>query len=135
MNIHIKGRIVLDGIDCRHCSKTIFNSSLENIMICNSCGARYELVNININNNEPLTEYTFTGFNCIEQSWLEKCTNTCPAPFMFCKNHSDDHNIKKAEESIKAAEEKVIEAEDKLKAIKESKKTWMVTELSGISDE
>jgi hypothetical protein len=138
MNVHVKGRIVLNGIDCQHCNRKIFNnvnSSMKDIEICESCGARYKLVNININNGEPSVEYTFTGFNCIEQGWLEKCTNTCPAPFMYCQNHSDDDSIKKAEKHIEEAKEKVTAAEDKLKSVKESKKTWMVTELSGIKNE
>jgi rRNA maturation endonuclease Nob1 len=135
MNIHVKGKIVLDGIDCQHCNHKVLNGSLEETEICESCGARYKLVNVNINNNEPNSEYAFTGFNCIERGWLDKCHNTCPAPFMYCKYHSDDASIEKAKKAIDEAKCKVVEAEERLKVVEESKKTWMVTELSGINDE
>jgi hypothetical protein len=134
-NIHVRGRVMLDAVDCQHCNSKIFNSSLENIEVCESCGAKYKLVTVNMSDNEPKAEYTFSGFNCIDRTYFSQCNNTCPAPFMYCQYHCDDDSIKKAEKSIDDAKEKVVEAEEKLKAVKESKKTWMVTELSGISNE
>jgi hypothetical protein len=134
MNIHVKGKITLNGAECQHCDNKILNKVLEDIHICNLCGAKYKVVNINLNNGEPGVEYTFIGFNCIEISYLNKCNNTCPAPFMYCQYHCNDESIRKTKRLIEEAKNKVKEAEDKLKAIKESKKTWMITELSGIDD-
>lgn len=135
MNIHVKGKIVLDGIKCQHCDTCVLNGSPDNTEICSSCGAKYKLINVNINNNKSNVEYTFVNFNCIDQNWSGKCNNICPTPYMYCQSHSDDDSIEKAEKSIEVAKTKVVEAEDKLKTIKKSKKTWMITELSGIKDE
>ena len=135
MNIHVKGKIVLEGIECQHCNNKILNGTLEDIHVCSSCGARYKGVATKLNNGEPTVEYTFTGFNCIEMNYFDKCNNTCPAPFMYCQYHCNDASIEKAKRVIEEAKNKVEEAKDKLKAVEESKKTWMITELSGINDE
>jgi len=135
MSIHVKGKIMLDGVECQHCKNKILNGQLEDIHVCNSCGARYKLVRTNFTNGEPNMEYAFSGFNCIERNYFDKCNNTCPAPFMYCQYHCNDDSINKAKRAIDEAKSKVTDAESKLKAVEESKKTWMITELSGIDNE
>ena len=135
MNIHVKGNIVLDGIECRHCKNKVLGSVLESIGVCDNCGARYELLNTNLSNQKVTVEFKFEGFNCLEISFFSKCNNICPAPFMYCRSHSDDVSIKRAEGTVESAKKTVEKEKDKLNMIKESKKTWMVTKLSGIEDE
>lgn len=135
MNIHVKGKVILEGVECHHCKNTILDSYILNTEICKSCGARYDLISTNVENNLIDAEYIFGGFNCMEQGWLEKCTNICPAPFMYCRQHSNDDSIKKAEREIEEAKGKVDQAKSKLDTIRESKKTWIVTKLSGMDND
>lgn len=135
MKVTISGRIMLDSMECHHCKAKIFGSNIDIVDVCETCGAKYELVNTNLSGKDVTAEFKFEGFNCLEQGYFDKCQNTCPAPFMYCKDHCNDAAIQKAENAIKSAEKTVQKEKDKLELIKKSKKTWMVTELSGINDE
>jgi hypothetical protein len=133
--MYIKGTIMLESIDCANCGSKKSFGNLQDKHVCDDCGALYTLISSEIEESNIKAEYKFAGFSCMEIGWLEKCDNVCPTPYTYCEKHSSDFAIKKVEGEIETAEKKVNETKEKLKRIKESKKIWIISELSGIKDE
>ena len=135
MSIIVNGKAVLDSFDCQHCKNKIFNITLDETCVCKTCGSKYKLIDLKISNQQISAEFEFEGFCCLEQGYINKCNNMCPAPSMFCMIHSDESSIKKTKDSIKIAEDAVERERNKLDLIIKSKKTWIITNLSGIENE
>ena len=137
--MQVEGSILLNQVKCQHCDNNILGEAMVRETICKKCGAKYKLISVTTLHsdidNEIKAEYQFENFNCIQLEFFDKCKNTCPAPFMFCKDHTNDTFIKISENMIERAEIKLVESKEKLELIKKSKKNWMITELSGIDNE
>ena len=132
MTFKVIGKIILELTQCLHCEyKLRFNISNKTER-CNNCGASYKLINHSENNielSEVSCNYNFDSFMCK----YFKCDNKCPLPFMFCVEHCDDKFIERIEYNIKMANSTIESNNEKIRLMKESKKTWMITKLSGIN--
>lgn len=119
---------------CAHCDNEIRVYGHSEEIKCPECGALYTLSKSEIGDGQAQYEYEFVGFNCIYNSFMDKCENMCPAPFMFCEEHVSDKFINEAERNIKSCEARLQESVERLDKMNESKKTWMIGKLSGIDE-
>lgn len=123
---------------CIKCNSRIHSkSNFRDIGIqCSECGAHYELKEED--SLEGHIDYTFeyTGFRCIhKKSFSDPCQNTCPGPAMFCKEHITDKYFDKISEEISYAEQRLEEVKEELSKMNESKRIWLISEMSGIDEQ
>ena len=118
---------------CTECKYKIqFYNSFNNIR-CNNCGAYYMVESKLIVNSGVEFMYNFIEFKCT-YSFMEPCLNVCPMPYMFCKSHITEECAKQIKSSYIYASNALQRSKDRLKRIQESKKTWVITRLSGIDE-
>jgi hypothetical protein len=120
---------------CIKCGTKIQCWSYRESIKCKCCGALYEIENKDVGDQEIEFTYKFLGFKCIYSSALDSCDNTCPAPQMFCKEHTSDDSFAAAKKSIEYAENRLELAKETLNQMEESKKTWLIQEVSGIDED
>lgn len=121
------------GEKCEQCDTKVINDDLQTLGVCGNCGAQYKLqAYTEMSDGKFEVEYNFIGFGCIEGSVFDTCYNTCPAPYMFCKDHSSEEAEKRIKQNIKNAEHNLEKIKDKLDRILESRKQWLVVELGGV---
>lgn len=124
---------------CVKCNSNIKVYSYTNVggIKCPDCGAYYQLLNQN-NNAQPGIDinftYEFVEFRCIYVSYLNPCDNVCPAPEMYCQEHTSDKFIEEVQKEIVSNDKRLKESKDKLDKVYESKKTWLIGKLSGIDE-
>lgn len=136
MTVKCNGKIVLSDFTCIHCGHKSIFLDMKSAWHCAKCGAKYKLMGHTINNLGNIEcEYNMNGFNCIQGSYTNKCDNVCPAPYMYCKEHSDKEHLERAKRAVSDAAKRVEDAKSNYKLVEESRKTWMITELSGMDDE
>jgi len=95
----------------------------------------YEIESKDVGDHQIDFTYKFIGFKCVYSSALEGCDNTCPAPHMYCKEHTSDASFESARKSIQYAENRLELAKETLQQMEESKKTWLIQEVSGIDED
>lgn len=117
-----------ESIKCGKCGK------------CGECGAYYvsrlgsnQTVQVSAS-NEIEIEYEFVEFRCIQSDYFKLCSNVCPAPYMFCQEHTDDKNVDSAIRDVQYNEKRLQTSKDKLEKIYESKKIWLIGKLSGVDE-
>jgi len=115
------------GFQCTNCKSKIYNFS--NAQTKCPCGALYS-AEVKQSNGEFECDMKPVGFVCIER----ECNNICHTAWTFCRDHCGDETIKSVENSIKYSEQTIEELEEKLKRITDSRKTWAVLDLSGLSE-
>lgn len=130
MTFEITGKIILELAQCLHCEYKFRFDISNNIERCNNCGASYKLIQYSTDTSEVLCSYKFDNFLCR----YFKCDNKCPLPFMYCIEHCGTKYIGKVEDNIKYANSTIKSDREKINLMKESKKTWMITKLSGINE-
>lgn len=133
MSLKISGKILLQDTACIKCDSIIKLYSKTDTVRCENCGAFYGSYNLNINEQEIEYTYDFSSFRCI-LSGIKKCENICPAPFMFCKEHTTDECFEKVNSELKYSEKRIADIKEKLERMEESKKNWIIKELSGIDE-
>jgi hypothetical protein len=135
MTLYIKAKIVLQNAVCIKCDACISLYVRSDIIRCSECGALYELESSEIKDQYIEYKYAFVAYKCMHSTLYKKCDSECPAPKMYCKEHSNDEYIKTAENSIKFCEESSERAKNTLDRILESKRIWLIQELSGLNNE
>lgn len=136
MSLQGRGKAIIYNFECAHCGYKDHSMEMKANWSCVKCGARYSLVSHLVDANGEIDyEYDMVGFVCIQNDFMEKCDNQCPAPYMYCKVHSSEKHLERAKKSIDDAKRRVEDAKHKCKLVEESRKTWMITELSGIDNE
>jgi len=135
MTLQVTGKINMQSVECEKCGTVIQQWVYSDIITCSSCGAIYNVTQSELVDQYVKYEFEFTEFQCMHKTISESCQNACPAPGMYCREHVSDDAFKEAHNSIKYAEERLEAANDKLELMKESKKTWLIQEVSGIGDE
>ena len=142
MTLTIFGSITMEQITCEKCGAIIRLYNCPTKIKCTNCAATYQVskqdLGIRISESgEQRIEliYNFVEFQCIYAVMSGDCTNHCPALGMYCKEHASDSFLKDAESNISYCEERVIVAKEKLQRIEESKKIWLIEELSGINED
>ena len=131
----ITGKINLLETTCIKCHCKIYGIKEPEKVKCANCGATYELTHTEAQAQQIFYEYDFIGFKCLHRDYLNFCDNLCPAPEMYCREHSEQKDIDKAEQTIKHIETRLDDAQRDLDRIEESKKTWIISDLSGVSIE
>lgn len=123
--------------DCLRCdAKVSFIRLPKDGARCSSCGAVYEYTKRDVGDKEVNYFFEFKGFNCInKEHFKDACANSCPGPNMYCLEHLSDKAFEKAKDHIKYSEQRVEEAKSTLETMKESKRLWLVNEMSGINEQ
>ena len=134
MSLKTVGKILTQDTNCIKCGSQLRIYGKPNEISC-GCGAHYGILCAEIVEQQVEMEYAFMGFICIHSTFSDSCKNSCPAPNMYCKDHCSDKAIESAKKEIDYAEQRVIQTKNKLAALEESKKTWLINEMSGLSDE
>lgn len=135
MTLHITGRISLQDSKCEKCDSTIQVWKKTDSIKCKHCGALYEITSTDISSENLSFTYDFISFKCVHSDISGPCENSCPAPGMYCKEHVSDKSFKGAKDSIKYAEVRLQDAKDTLERMEESKKTWLIQEVSGLDEQ
>ena len=120
---------------CEKCRATIKIWTKSNKIKCRECGSLYELESSESGDQHINYVFSFVGFECIHSALSSACNNLCPAPGMFCKEHVSDESFKAIENSISYVAQRLVTAEATLEQMKESKKTWLIQEVSGINEQ
>lgn len=132
MSLRATGSITMKSVDCLKCDASIRVGAAADHIVCENCGASYKVVNRKLDVSEVIYDYDFNGFLCLNHSSYRPCFNACPAPYMFCEEHSDDKHIQDKQRDIQAAQKRLEEHKDLLNKIYESKKVWLTRKLSGL---
>jgi len=120
---------------CIRCGITLKVYKQSAVIKCKECGAVYNLTERKLNDENVELDYDFAGFNCIHTTYDSTCSNACPAAQMYCKEHTSDESFESAKSSIGYAEKSLEAAKDVLEKMEESKKTWLIQEVSGIDED
>ncbi len=132
MTITTIGKVMLPPITCEKCGETISSSSASDKLKCSHCGAFYNMTTSNFKTGEVEYDFEFVEFQCVFPNFVNTCENKCPAPNMYCKKHTSDEEFDSQQKAIKYYEDCIEGVKNKLQKIEESKKIWLIEELSGI---
>lgn len=136
MILHVKGKIVMERTACNKCSSELYFNQHDETARCKECGAVYQLAENQIDGEQISQTYEFMEFRCIYTSYsLPQCNNVCLAPEMYCKKHLEDCDFKSAHDAINYAKDRLQVAEQTLERMEESKKIWLIQEVSGINEQ
>jgi len=135
MTLQVTGKINMQNAECEKCGEIILSWVYSDIITCGTCGAIYNVSASTMEDQYIQYEFEFVEFQCMQKSIAESCNNYCPAPGMYCKEHTSDKAFKDANNSIRYSEERLATAKEKLELMEESKKTWLIQEMSGIEDD
>lgn len=120
---------------CEKCSEKIKFSDEAKAVKCGNCGGVYEMNNNAIEGQLVERTYEFTGFQCIHSTYASKCQSECPAPGMYCKDHTSGDSFTSAEQTISYNQRRLEVSEEALEQMKESKRIWLIQEVSGINEQ
>jgi hypothetical protein len=134
MTIIIAGKITMQNATCEKCGSVIQLWTCENIIRCNSCGAIYNVSTTELKDQYVEFTFNFVEFQCMHSNISGNCTTKCPAPEMYCKDHTSDEAFKDANNNISYCEDRLLIAKEKLQKMEESKKIWLIEEVSGINE-
>ncbi|KKL96795.1 hypothetical protein LCGC14_1840890 [marine sediment metagenome] len=132
MTLQITGKISLQSPICEKCGENIMLWAYSENISCTECGAVYHVSKSELKDQYMEYEFDFVEFQCIQKSITESCQNVCPAPSMFCKEHTSDESFKEAKNAIQYAMNRVATTKEKLKKMEESKKIHLIQKVSGI---
>lgn len=135
MTLIAVGKISMPNIMCEKCGMTMQMYNYQPMLKCPSCGSMYKLESSVIQEGNVEMTYEFTEFQCLHKTYSEQCKNKCPAPEMFCKEHTSEAAFEEANKSVKYYQDLLAGAEEKLRKMEESKKTWLIEEVSGINED
>ena len=132
----VMAKLSIQDTVCIKCDGRISLYARSDVIRCVNCGAFYKYIESEIKDQHIEYKYEFVEYKCIYSHYGEApCDNSCPTQHMYCKEHVSDEVIKKAESLIKYCEDNLDSAKDKLDRVLESKKIWLIKELSGLNDE
>lgn len=131
MSLKVIGKIYPSDVNCIKCGELIrvHNKPMEVYCIC---GAGYKLIKEEIVEQHIEMEYNFTNFVCIFSNYSNRCNKSCPAPNMYCKDHCNDDAIETILRDIQYSEERMVQLKKRLENLQESRKNWIISEMSGI---
>jgi hypothetical protein len=135
VTLQVIGKIAMQDPVCEKCSTKIPIWKRDNIIKCRECGAFYTIIDSELQDQHIDYSFNFVGFKCINITNFQGCDNICPAPGMYCREHVSDSNFITAKNSITYAIERLADAKENLKRMEESKKTWLIQEVSGIDEQ
>ena len=131
--MEVIGRIAIENPICDMCGTTISVWKYSDNIKCGCCGAVYiSVVNKGVQDQYTKYDFKFKHFECLHKTAIDDCKNVCPAPNMYCIDHITDEHFDKLKDSVKYYENQIKKIKEILDAMEESKKTWLVKEMSGI---
>lgn len=119
---------------CVKCDSIIKLYAKTEAIRCENCGANYKSAGFDLNEQDIECSYEFNEFKCI-LGGIKKCENTCPAPFMFCREHTTDECFNKINSELQYAEKRFNDIKEKIERMEESKKNWIIKDLSRIDEQ
>ena len=134
MSLKLIGKIYVQDTNCIRCNAPLKIYGKPDELSC-GCGAHYGILKAEIVEQQVEMEYAFMGFICIHSGFNQSCRVSCPAPNMYCKEHCSDKAIDSAKKDIEYSEQRTIQAKNKLVSLEESKKTWLISEMSGLNEQ
>jgi hypothetical protein len=136
MSLQAIGNIVIKNVVCEMCLEKIFVKARSDTLKCDTCGARYQFDKSIVCDQHIEYEYNFVGFECLYDDIItgNKCSNLCPSMKMYCKDHSSQEYQRRAEYNIQLIEKRLRDAKTTLDNINESKRIWLIQEVSGLDD-
>lgn len=134
MSLKVVGKIYPQDVHCIKCNDQIKIYGKPDEMAC-GCGANYSILKAHIVDQQVEMEYKFMGFVCVQSGFNSNCKNPCPAPNMYCKEHCSDEAIASAKRDIEYAEQRMVQNKNKLASLEESKKTWLINQMSGLNEQ
>lgn len=138
MTLKTTGKFLINSMVCEKCDCNISLSCLQEIpdnVRCPGCGANYKLSNRDENEEGIILEFDFSGFKCMHKEPFTCCDNDCPVQNMYCLEHTSDEAFENERKTIAYLEERLSERKSYLNKMEESKKIWLIQELSGVDDE
>lgn len=103
---------------------------------CASCGASYGFTDRLLEDKEVRYTFDFKNYECIfKELFGISCRGITLGPNMYCLDHLTDDFFTKARSAIRGAEQKIDEATETLQLMKDSKKLWLINEMSGIDEQ
>lgn len=132
--IKLRGTTYFNQAKCL-CGVSISSNNIMNSIHCRECGAFYNKIDLAVKDNGIEVSYEFEKYICIRPTYPEKCTNECPSPSMYCKEHLTDQYFEDARAEIERAEGTMLTSKDKIEKMNESLRQWKIIELSGINNE
>jgi hypothetical protein len=134
MTLTITGKISMHSTICEKCGSTIPLYTCPNTIRCYSCGATYKVTTTELKDQYVEFTFDFIEFQCLHSGLDSNCSNVCPAPEMYCRLHTSDDAFKDANTTIVYCEDRLALAKDKLQRMEESKKIYLIEDVSGIND-
>jgi hypothetical protein len=135
MTICILGKITMQGATCEKCGALIQPYAYSDTIKCYACGSVY-LFSASEPKNDGSSgiefQFDFKEFRCLHTTYAAECHNSCPAMDMYCKEHTSDASFEDVKRSIQYAQERVNEISAKLSKMEESKRIWLIEEISGV---
>jgi len=129
------GKIAMQDAQCIKCSESMKLYARSDVLRCDNCGSFYEQVGQQPGDQHIEFTYDFKNYRCTHTTYMDKCENECPAPYMYCLEHLKEENFNEAKRIIVSAEERVEHSKEILSRMEEAKKTWLIKEVSGIDDQ
>lgn len=120
---------------CEKCGIEIQIWKRADTIRCKNCGALYDIISSELQDQHIDYVFNFIEFRCINVAALKDCDNACPAPGMYCKEHVSDTSFTSVRSSISYATQRLADAKEILERMEESKKTWLIQEVSGIDEQ
>ena len=135
MNLVMRGKVSFPSAQCEKCGETIqLWICPEKTLKCMGCGAVYLVKRTEYVDQCVEFECEFTEFQCVKSGLAESCVNTCPAPDMFCKAHLTDECYNGVHSSIVYYNNQLAAYQAQLNKMDESKRVWLINEMSGLDN-
>jgi hypothetical protein len=136
MTLVVESKTTISAGKCEKCEQSLWSDlSFNKIIKCNKCGATYKVMSEYCEKSNIKLECEFSEFRCTK---LEldgsTCQNVCPAQDMFCQAHLSDSCYNSIKSCIQYYEDVVITQRKQLDKMDESKKIWLIQELSGLEE-
>jgi len=133
VTLQVIGKIAMQDPTCEKCGTKIQIWKYTDTVKCKECGASYKLIVSELHDLHIDYEFEFAEFRCVNVTTFANCDNICPAPEMYCKEHVSDVSFDAVKSSINYAVKRLSDAKDNLERMEESKKIYLIQEVSGIN--
>lgn len=136
--------MTFQNIRCEKCDHNIYPKDNQTTIKCHNCGAFYALSGSVECSIDKVAIFDFVEYKCLHRglasdrssgNMYEDCNNTCPIAGMYCKDHCTEKDIESAKSSVSYAYKRLKDSEEHLDVLRESKKVWLIKEISGIDEE
>jgi len=136
MTLIVESKTTISSGKCEKCEQSSWsNLGFNKTIKCNKCGAIYKVVSEHCRESNIDLECEFSEFHCTKtELGGSTCQNICPAQNMFCLKHLSESCYDLTKGCIQYYENIVATQKAELDKMDESKRLWLIQELSGIDN-